>query len=125
MTYFEKQANFNMIYNHIVMTYQDKGDISAESWVKWSHNEGDLMPLMFDRKTKMSDRKAKKKSYVLRFDPVDPGAFKSYCKSLGHNVKDDNGTTKDRIEVYVDADKDMNSILQDITTLINFNNIMR
>jgi hypothetical protein len=107
------------------MTCQDKGDISAESWVRWSSNEASPMSLRFDRKTKTTDRKAKKTSYVLRFDPVDPAAFKTYCMSLGHNVKDDNGTTKDRVEVYIDTSKDMDNILQDITTLIKFNNIMR
>lgn len=125
MTYFEKQANFNIIYNHIAMTCQDKGDISAESWVKWGCNEVNQMQVRFDRKTKTTDRKGKKTSYVLRFDPADPVAFKSYCTSLGHNVKDDNGTTKDRVEVYIDTNKDMNEILHDITVLMNFNNIMR
>ena len=113
-----QHTGFINIYNHIAMTYQDMGDLSAKSWVKWSRNEANPMPLMLDRKLK-------KNSYIVRFDVTDMKAFRALCTAMEHGTKEDTGTSKNRIEVLFNESNNMSTILHDITVLINFNNIMR
>ena len=113
-----QHAGFINIYNHVAMTYQDMGDLSAKSWVTWTSNEANPMPLRLDRKIQ-------KKSYVMRFDVKDVNAFRTLCTAMGHQTKKDPGTTKQRVEVYFKESNDMAMTLRDVTVLINFNRILR
>lgn len=117
MTQFQHEGFVN-IYKHVARYYQDIGDFSAASWVKWSRNEANPMPLMLDRKMQ-------KKSYVMRFDVKDMNTFRTLCTAMGHQTKKDPGTTKQRVEVYFKESNNMSTILHDITVLINFNRILR